>query len=465
MPIQTLNPATGEKLESFTALTEEQLEAKLARAHKAFLDWRDQPLRERVKLLRKVAEILQRDRRTYAELMTQEMGKLVGAAEAEALKCAACCTWYADNADRLLKPEVIEIENEDASVHFQPLGVVLAVMPWNFPFWQVLRFAAPAILAGNAALLKHASNVPRCALALEKLFIAAGAPEGLFTTLLVGSDAVPALLADPRVAAATVTGSEAAGSSVAEHAGRNLKPTVLELGGSDPFIVLPSANIDAAVKAAVAARTVNNGQSCIAAKRFIVHEDVYAEFEQKFVQQMQALIVGDPMDARTQVGPLATKAGLEELDAQVLASVKAGAKLRIGGKKLKRPGFYYTPTVLAEIPPNSPAARDEIFGPVAAVFKARDIGDAIRKANDSRYGLGASAWTTERREIGRLVEELQAGSVFINAMVASDPRAPFGGIKASGYGRELSAYGLREFVNVKTVRIAKAVAPVEPSTE
>jgi len=341
---------------------------------------------------------------------------------------------------------------------------VLAVMPWNFPFWQVIRFAAPAIAAGNVGLLKHASNVPQCALALEQLFIEAGAPGGVFQTLLIGSAAVKAIVADDRVAAATLTGSEGAGTSVAQEAGRQVKKTVLELGGSDAFIVMPSANLDAAVATAVTARTINNGQSCIAAKRFIVAEPIADEFTKRFVERMRALVVGDPMDQRTNVGPLATAQIRDDLDDQVKRSVAGGARVLLGGKRRDGAGYYYEPTILADVGPDSPAFREETFGPLAAIIRARDVGDAIAIANDSRFGLGAAAWTNEEEEIERFSRELAAGSVFINSMVASDPRFPFGGIKKSGYGRELSAFGIREFVNIKTVRRKRPAQAARPAT-
>jgi succinate-semialdehyde dehydrogenase/glutarate-semialdehyde dehydrogenase len=338
-------------------------------------------------------------------------------------------------------------------VAFQPLGAVLAVMPWNFPFWQVIRFAAPALVAGNVGLLKHASNVPQCALALEKLFLDAGAPRGVFQTLLIGSEAVGDIVADHRIAGVTLTGSEGAGSHVAQRAGEHLKKTVLELGGSDPFIVMPSANLDKAVETAVRARTINNGQSCIAAKRFIVHDAIADAFEHRFVRAMQALEVGDPMKATTQIGPLAGKQLVDDLERQVNESVKRGARVLTGGKRRPGAGFFFEPTVLAKIPEDSPAYRDELFGPVASVFRARDASDAVRIANDTRYGLGSAVWTSDSKEAKYFARELQAGTVFVNGMVASDPRFPFGGVKSSGFGRELSTYGLCEFVNIKTVRI------------
>jgi succinate-semialdehyde dehydrogenase/glutarate-semialdehyde dehydrogenase len=385
--------------------------------------------------------------------MTLEMGKPLRAAREEAAKCARACRYYAEQAERFLSPEDVATAGARTYVTFEPLGVVLAVMPWNFPFWQVVRFAAPALVAGNVAVLKHASNVPGCALALAEIFRRAGFAEGVLTALLVGSDVVARLIGDPRVAAVTLTGSEGAGSTVGAAAGKAIKKSVLELGGSDPFIVLPSADLEAAVATAVKARTINNGQSCIAAKRFIVHDAVYDAFERRFVRAMEGLTVGDPMDEGTDIGPLATAAIVRELDEQVRATIRAGARLLTGGMRLDRHGHYYAPTVLADIPRQSPAYGEELFGPVASLFRVRDVRDAIRVANATKFGLGASAWTNDEGERARLIEGLEAGQVFINAMVASDPRLPFGGVKHSGYGRELGVFGLREFVNVKTVWI------------
>jgi succinate-semialdehyde dehydrogenase/glutarate-semialdehyde dehydrogenase len=390
--------------------------------------------------------------------MTLEMGKPINAAVQEAEKCALVCRYYAENAERHLADEVIETSATKSYVHYQPLGVVLAVMPWNFPFWQVFRFAAPALMAGNVGLLKHASNVPQCALAIEEIFRRAGFPEGAFQTLLIGSDAVQTVLEDQRVAAATLTGSEPAGRSVASIAGKQIKKTVLELGGSDPFIVMPSANFAAAVSTAVKARTINNGQSCIAAKRFIVHQEIYHQFESEFVAAMNRLRVGNPIDETTDIGPLATPQILEDLEQQVEQSAAAGAKILTGGQRLKLEGKlargnFYAPTVLANIPEDSPAFRDELFGPVASLFRVSTIDEAIELANATTFGLGAAAWTNEPGEQRRFIDELEAGSVFLNGMVASDPRLPFGGLKHSGYGRELSYFGIREFVNIKTVWI------------
>jgi len=453
--IATTNPATGETVARFTPYDAAAIESRLATAAAAFEGWREAALEDRLAVIRRVGDLLDERRDRYAELMTLEMGKLLQAARDEAAKCAMTCRWYADHAPRLLANEAVEVEDETAYVAYQPLGAVLAVMPWNFPFWQVLRFAAPSLAAGNVGLLKHASNVPQCALAIEELFVEAGAPIGVFQTLLVGSEAVSELLDDPRIAAATLTGSEGAGRSVASAAGRNLKKTVLELGGSDPFIVLASADIDAAARIGVQARMINNGQSCIAAKRFIVQDSIADEFIEKFVARVEALVVGDPRDPATQVGPLSSKQQQTDVDLQVRHSIAAGAKLLTGGRVVPGPGFYYQPTVLDDVPPDAAAYHEEVFGPVASVFRVPDADAAIAVANGSRYGLGASVWTNDMREAERVALAIESGSVFVNAMVASDPRFPFGGVKSSGYGRELAAWGLREFTNVKTVRIRR----------
>jgi succinate-semialdehyde dehydrogenase/glutarate-semialdehyde dehydrogenase len=379
------------------------------------------------------------------------MGKTFRSAIDEASKCASGCRYYAENAEHFLADEIVETGVKRSFVRYQPLGPILAVMPWNFPFWQVVRFVAPALMAGNVGLLKHASNVPQCALKLEEIFLRAGFAEGVFQTLLIGSKQVDAILNDPRVKAATLTGSEQAGIEVGIGAAKRIKKVVLELGGSDPFIVMPSANLDEAVAAGVKARIVNNGQSCIAAKRFIVAESVASEFERKFVTKMESLKVGDPFDESTDLGPLATPDGVADLDRDVRKSIAAGARVLTGGKKLERPGNFYAPTVLADIPKNSPAYGEELFGPVASIFRVRGVDEAIALANDSRFGLGASAWTNDDRERDRFVNDLDAGMVFINRIVASDPRLPFGGVKQSGHGRELGPYGIREFTNTKTV--------------
>jgi succinate-semialdehyde dehydrogenase/glutarate-semialdehyde dehydrogenase len=458
MPISSVNPATQETLKTFAALTAEQLGEKLSRAHQAFLDHRRTTFNERASMMQRAAEILESEKKDFARLMTLEMGKPLNAAVQEAEKCAWVCRYYAGNAERHLADEVVETNATKSFVRFQPLGVVLAVMPWNFPFWQVFRFAAPALMAGNTGLLKHASNVPQCALAIEEIFQRAGFAEGVFQTLLIGSDIVQSVLEDKQVAAVTLTGSEPAGRSVASIAGKQIRKTVLELGGSDPFIVMPSADFEEAVTTAVKARTINNGQSCIAAKRFIVHEKIYDEFEKRFVEVMKALRVGDPLEAATDIGPLATDQILKDLEDQVTISVAAGAKLLTGGRRCElegdlTPGNFYEPTVLADIPKEAPAYADEIFGPVASLFRVANIDEAIALANATTFGLGAAAWTNDVEERVRFINEIEAGSVFINGMVASDPRLPFGGVKNSGYGRELSYFGIREFVNIKTVWI------------
>jgi succinate-semialdehyde dehydrogenase/glutarate-semialdehyde dehydrogenase len=454
MPIATINPATGETLRTFDTLTEAEVDSRIASAVRAYRNWRVTPVAERARVVARAGDILERRKEPFGRLMTIEMGKPLKAAIEEAAKCALACRYYAEHASAFVAPERVDGDE----VHYQPLGVVLAVMPWNFPFWQVIRFAAPALCAGNVGLLKHASNVPQCALALEEILAEAGAPNGVFQTLLVGADRVDAMIADPRVAAVTLTGSEPAGRQVASSAGKNIKKTVLELGGSDPFIVMPSADIAAAATTAVKARTINNGQSCIAAKRFIVHERVADDFTTRFVEGMRNLKVGDPMHADTDIGPLATRQIVDDLEKQVAATVARGARILIGGKPRPGAGNYFEPTVLTDIPRDSAAYREELFGPVASVFRARDLDEAIRIANDTTFGLAASAWSRERIEIDRFVRDIEAGTLFINGMVASDPRFPFGGVKNSGYGRELGPWGLREFVNIKTVRRG-----VEPS--
>ena len=456
MSIRSINPATGETLNSFDELSAQQIEESLTRAANAFRDSRRTSLADRSSMMLRVAEILGNEKTDFARLMTTEMGKPINAAVQEAEKCAWVCRYYAESAEEHLADQIVETNATKSYVHFQPLGVVLAVMPWNFPFWQVFRFAAPALMAGNVGLLKHASNVPQCALAIADIFSRAGFPDGAFQTLLIGSDAVQSVLEDSRVAAATLTGSEPAGRSVASIAGKQIKKTVLELGGSDPFIVMPSADLKEAVATAVKARTINNGQSCIAAKRFIVHGQIYEEFEKRFVEAMKALRVGDPMNESTDIGPLATMQILKDLEEQVQVSVAAGAKILTGGQRAKfgdelAGGNFYEPTVLADIPKESPAFSDEIFGPVASLFRVKDIDEAIDLANVTPFGLGSAAWTNDESERDRFVEEIEAGCVFINGMVASDPRLPFGGVKHSGYGRELGEFGIREFVNVKTV--------------
>ena len=453
MAIATINPATGEVVKTFPALSEAEIEKKLRLAVSVFRAERKTPYSVRAKRMLKAAEILERDKDKFAHLMTLEMGKTYKSAVAEAVKCTTACRYYAENTERFLADELVETGAKKSFIRYLPIGPVLAVMPWNFPFWQVIRFAAPALMAGNVGLLKHASNVPQCALAIESIFLEAGFPEGAFQTLLIGSGQVDALLNDPRVVAATLTGSEQAGIQVGVGAAKRIKKVVLELGGSDPFIVMPSADLDAAVATAVQARVQNNGQSCIAAKRFIVAEPIADEFERKFVAKMESLQVGDPLDEKTELGPLSTPDGVRDLDADVQKTVKAGAKVLTGGHPLKRPGNFYAPTVLTNIPRNSPAYGEELFGPVASIFRVKDQDEAIRLANDVRFGLGASVWTNDEKERERFINEIEAGMVFVNRMVASDPRIPFGGVKASGHGRELSAVGMREFLNAKTVWI------------
>ena len=452
MGIATINPATGETIKTFEPLDGESIEVKLALSQQTFEKYRKIPIAQRAQWLIAAAEILDRDKVSFGKLMTTEMGKTIQSAIAEVEKCALVCRFYAEHAAEFLADVSASTDASKSFVHYQPLGVILAVMPWNFPFWQVFRFAAPALMAGNVGLLKHASNVPQCALAIEAIFREAGFPEGAFQTLLVGAERVEAIINDPRVKAATLTGSEAAGVALASAAGKQLKKTVLELGGSDPFIVLESADIEAAVSTAVTARMLNNGQSCIAAKRFIVADAIADEFERRFVEKFQALKIGDPMDENTNVGPLATPGILKDLDELVQACIEKGSKVLTGGKPLSdRPGNFYLPTILADFPPGTPADEEEFFGPVALLFRVPDIDAAIKLANATPFGLGASAWTTEEEQVQRLIDELEAGAVFINGLVKSDPRLPFGGIKRSGYGRELGIQGIHEFVNIKTV--------------
>ena len=453
MPIASINPATGETLRNFSALSAEQIEQKLRLAADTFRSYRHTSFSDRSRMMTRAAEILESEKHELGKTMTLEMGKPLKAAIGEAEKCAWVCRYYAENAERQLADQIVDTNARKSYVRFQPLGPVLAVMPWNFPFWQVFRFAAPALMAGNVGLLKHSSNVPQCALAIEETFRRAGFPDGAFQTLLIGSDAVEGILKDPRVAAATLTGSEPAGRSVASIAGKEIKKTVLELGGSDPFIVMASANFDVAVTTAVKARTINNGQSCIAAKRFIVANEIYNQFEERFVSEMKALRVGDPMDESIDIGPLATPQIRDDLVEQVKKALAGGARVLTGGKKLDGPGNFYEPTVLVNVDPSSPVSCEEIFGPVAMLFRVANIDEAIRLANATTFGLGAAAWTNDASEQAKFIEEIEAGCVFINGIVASDPRLPFGGVKNSGYGRELAEFGIREFVNIKTVWI------------
>ena len=400
------------------------------------------------------ASLLEQGKKELAQTITLEMGKLLGGAMEEIEKCTRVCRFYAENAERFLEDEPVQTDAARSFVRYQPLGAVLAIMPWNFPFWQVFRFAAPALMAGNVGLLKHAANVPQCALAIEKIFCRAGFDEGVFQTLLIEAEQVEHLIVDPRVKAVTLTGSERAGSAVASAAAREIKKAVLELGGSDAFIVMPSADFKVALTTAVKARTINSGQSCIAAKRFFIADKVYDDFLRQFVERMRALKIGDPLDETTEIGPLATEQILNAVHDQVQKSVVAGAKLLTGGNRIHGPGFFYEPTVLVNVPRKSPAYREEVFGPVASIFRVRDVADAIEIANDSPFGLGASAWTSDPTEKELFASELDAGVVFINGMVASDPRLPFGGVKRSGFGRELGAAGIREFTNIKTIWIS-----------
>jgi succinate-semialdehyde dehydrogenase/glutarate-semialdehyde dehydrogenase len=451
--LASINPSTGELLREFDQPTDQMVENSLQRAVEAFPALVKLGFKKRSELMNRAAEILEKERQSLGRLMTLEMGKTLASAIQEAEKCAFGCRYYAENAERFLAEEQATTNATLSFVRYQPLGAVLAVMPWNFPFWQVFRFAAPALMAGNVGLLKHASNVPQCALAIEDIFRRAGFPEGAFQTLLIDSRRVTKLIADPRIAAVTLTGSVGAGSSVAQAAGREIKKTVLELGGSDPFIVMPSGNLQKAVETAVQARIINNGQSCIAAKRFIVDRQIADNFERKFVERMRSLKIGDPMDAATDVGPLATEDGLKTLENQVNHTVQLGARVLVGGKRINRKGNFYEPTVLTDISAGSPVQEDELFGPVASLFRANGMADAVRIANETKFGLGACAWTNDDAEREMFINDIQSGLAFINGMVASDPRIPFGGVKQSGYGRELSHHGIREFVNVKSVSI------------
>ncbi|HUM14340.1 MAG TPA: NAD-dependent succinate-semialdehyde dehydrogenase [Candidatus Nitrosotalea sp.] len=454
MNIQSVNPATGEVLETIEATSAPQVEHILAGAQAAFTEWRTRSFPQRAALMRAAAQELRARQSEYASLMTREMGKPIVQAEAEVEKCAGTCDYYAEHAAAFLAEQERQTDAARSYVRFDPLGVVLAVMPWNFPFWQVFRFAAPALMAGNAGILKHASNVPRCALAIEEVFRRAGFPDGLFRTVLADAGVVAGLIADPRIAAVTLTGSERAGRAVAEQAGREIKKTVLELGGSDPFIVLADADVDAAASAAAEGRLINSGQSCIAAKRFVVVEPVADRFLERFRIALASRRMGDPTSRETQVGPQARADLRDQLHRQVEESVKRGARALLGGQVPAGKGAFYPPTLLAAVDRGMPAFDEETFGPVAAVIRAKDEADAIRLANDSPFGLGAALWTRDRARAERLAAQIEAGAVFVNGVVKSDPRLPFGGIKRSGYGRELSEYGIREFVNIKSVWIA-----------
>jgi succinate-semialdehyde dehydrogenase/glutarate-semialdehyde dehydrogenase len=458
MSLRAINPATGEPLREYPEHGGDEVGRRLERAARAFVSWRETGFRERGERMARAAAVLRDRRREWAELMTAEMGKPIGAAEAEAEKSAWGCEFFAERAERFLAPEEIATDAARSGVRYEPLGPVLAIMPWNFPFWQVFRFAAPALMAGNVAVLKHAGNVPGCALAIEEVFREAGFPEGVFTTLLIPSDAVAGVIAHEAIRAVTLTGSVGAGRAVAAEAGKHLKKTVLELGGSDPFVVLADCDPAKAAAKAAEARTINSGESCIAAKRFLPVAAVAAAFEEALVRRMESLRVGDPMDPATQVGPMAREDLLESLQDQVDRTVAAGARLRTGGRRIDPlgtgRGFYYAPTVLTGVEPGMAAFDEETFGPVAAVTRARDAEHAVELANRSRFGLGASVWTDDAAAGAEVAGRIEAGSVFVNEIVKSDPRLPFGGIKDSGYGRELSVFGIREFVNVKTVWVA-----------
>ncbi|MCB9211678.1 MAG: NAD-dependent succinate-semialdehyde dehydrogenase [Ignavibacteriales bacterium] len=451
MAIETVNPATGKLVKTFKPFTNEKVDSIINETHSAFGKWRATSFAERKKLMLNAAKILKNEKEKYAKILTIEMGKPITQAISEVEKCAWVCEYYAENAESILKNEIIETDASESYVQFDPIGIVLAVMPWNFPYWQVFRFAAPALMAGNAGLLKHASNVPKSALAIEEVFQKAGYPKSIFRTLLINSNQVDNVIENPKVKATTLTGSEHAGSMVAAKSGKLLKKSVLELGVSDQFIILKDENLDEAIRTAVTARLLNNGQSCIAAKRFVVVKEIAKVFEEKFVEKMEEVKIGNPMDRETELGPMAREDLLLELHEQVVQSIKKGAKLLIGGKRLDRKGYYYPATVLANVKRGMPAYEDELFGPVASVIKVKNEEEAIKVANNTKFGLGASLWTRDFKKAKTLAKSIDSGSVFINGMVKSDPRLPFGGVKLSGFGRELSHYGIKEFVNIKTV--------------
>jgi succinate-semialdehyde dehydrogenase/glutarate-semialdehyde dehydrogenase len=464
MAIQSINPTSEEVLATFDELSPSQVEQAIAAAHTAWRSWSHTPVAEKERLIRGVASYLREHKPRFSRLITLEMGKPIVEAEAEIEKCAWACDFYAENAERFLSNESVKTNAAESYVAFEPLGVVLGIMPWNFPFWQVFRFAVPALMAGNTALLKHASNVPQCSMAIEEAFTRGGLPEGAFRSLLVRGDDVERIIEDPRVKAVSLTGSSATGSHVAGVAGRALKKTVLELGGSDPFIVLADADLPAAAAMAVRSRFQNAGQSCIAAKRFIVVQEAADEFERLFTEEVSRLRVGDPLERSTQVGPMARGDLRDALEEQVRASLRQGAKALVGGERPDGPGYFYAPTVLTDLSGQMPVLAEETFGPVAAVVRVGDAGEAIKVANDSPLGLGANLWTRDIDAARELARRIEAGSVFINGMVASDPRLPFGGVKQSGYGRELSEFGIREFVNIQTVWIGPAqAAPAAPA--
>ncbi len=453
MALETINPATEKIIKSFNAISNQEVSEIIDKVNKDFLNWKNFNYSKRKHLLLKAANILRNEKNKYAKILTMEMGKPITQAIAEVEKCAWVIEYYAKNTESILKEEIIKTDASESYVRFEPIGIVLAVMPWNFPFWQVFRFAAPALMAGNAAILKHASNVPMSALAIEEIFQKAGLPENLFRTLLITSNQVEKVIENPLVKAATLTGSEYAGSMVASRSGKLLKKSVMELGGSDPFIILEDADLDLSTTVAVSARLFNNGQSCIAAKRFIVVEEIYDKFEKLFLEKMKAVVIGDPMKEETELGPIARKDLLLELHGQVVKSVEKGATILLGGNILEQKGFYYPATILTNVKKGMPAYEQEIFGPVASVIKVKDEKEAIFVANDTDFGLGASLWTEDINKAKEIIPSIEAGSVFVNGMVKSDPRLPFGGIKLSGFGRELSHYGIKEFVNIKTVWI------------
>lgn len=465
MRIESINPATGEVIETFEPFTSTQIDETLTRAHAAYRQWRTTPFAGRSALMRRVAELLRAQKAELGRIATIEMGKTITEAQAEVEKCAWNCDYYAEHAEAFLSPEPVETNAAESYVEFTPIGVVLAIMPWNFPYWQVIRFAAPALMAGNAAVLKHASNVSRCALEIERIFREAGAPDGLFSTILVPGAEVEQIIADPRIAAVTLTGSTPAGMQVAAAAGRAIKKSVLELGGSDAFIVLADADLDAAAEMAVRSRFQNAGQSCIAAKRFIVEDAVADAFAQKFAEQASKLRMGDPLDGQTQLGPMARADLRDALVEQVDRSVQMGAQATLGGKVDEGVGAFFPPTIVTGVTQEMPLFREETFGPVAAVIRARDAEHAIELANDSVFGLGGNLWTRDIERGRQIARRLESGGVFINGMTASDPRLPFGGVKQSGYGRELSSFGIREFVNIQTVWIGPAAATSSASAQ
>lgn len=454
MSIKSINPADGKIIKIMDEMTRDEVNHQIDLSFELFHNWKNSPVRSRAGNMLKAAQILRNEKMNYARILTTEMGKPIRQAVSEVEKCAWVCEYYAENTERILQEEIIKTDASESYVRFDPLGVVLAVMPWNFPFWQVFRFAAPALMAGNTGLLKHSSNVPMSALAIEEIFMKAGFPQSSFKTLLIGSALVEDIIKHPKVSAVTLTGSEDAGKKIAAAAGRCLKKTVLELGGSDPFIVLADADIEQAAKTAVQARIINNGQSCIAAKRFIVVEEVMDKFQNLFVKHVKELRIGDPMDESNDLGPMAREDLLNDLDRQIRESVKMGAKVLTGGKRLEMSGYYYPATVISGVKRGMPVYEEETFGPAAAIIAAKSDNEAIRIANDTPYGLGASLWTRDMEKAKKMAQSIDAGSVFINGMVKSDPRLPFGGIKISGYGRELSHYGIKEFLNIKTVWIA-----------